>query len=106
MPYRVRISDRAERQLDKAVRWYSDHDPAVGAEWLAGFRTALKSLSRNPERCGLARETDRFPFDLRELLYGSGRRITHRALFYIEGNEVHVVGVRHVAQDEFTPDQL
>ena len=106
MAYRVRISDRAERQLDKAAQWYSDHDPTVGAEWLIGFRAALKSLSGNPERCGLAFETDRFSFDLRELLYGSGRQKTHRALFYVDGNDIHVVGIRHFAQDEFTPDEL
>jgi hypothetical protein len=71
-----------------------------------GFEDAIASLERSPDRCPIARENERFPYELRELLYGSGRRKTHRALIRIVGNRVEVMAIRHLAQREFRPDDL
>jgi plasmid stabilization system protein ParE len=103
----VLITTRAERELREASRWYIERAPAaVAAKWFDGALKAILSLSKNPERCGLAHESDEFPFELRELLYGSGRKKTHRILFAVRPDKVVVHGIRHMSQRDLTPDDL
>jgi hypothetical protein len=66
----------------------------------------LDSLEENPQRYGFAHESDLFPFEIREVLYGSGRKRTHRALFRISGNRVEVLVIRHVSQRDVEPEDL
>lgn len=104
--YEVFLTDEATRQLDNAYNWYAAQSELVAANWYNGFLDALDSLANNPDKHGFARENDRLPFELRELLYGSGRRKTHRALFSIRPDRVVVYSIRHVAQRDVTPDDF
>jgi len=52
----------------------------------------------------LAREDPRFPIELRQLNYGSGRRTTHRILFAIRSTRVVVYAIRHFAQQDWRSD--
>jgi hypothetical protein len=61
-------------------------------------------LAKNPYRCSLALENPRFPIELRQLNYGSGRRKTHRIIFAIRPDTVVVHAVRHVAQEDWRPE--
>ncbi len=65
----------------------------------------VRSLSQNPQRCGVARENDKFPFEVRELLYGAKRR-KHRVLFTIHDDLILVLHIRHYAQRDLTADDL
>lgn len=106
MNRRVRLTARARRHMRQAADWYRDKDAAVGAAWLDGLERTLQSLQVSAERCGLARESDRFPYELRELYYGSGRKKTNRVLFHIKEDEIVIVGIRHFAQDDLTADDV
>jgi plasmid stabilization system protein ParE len=106
MMYEVVITRRAERELRVAAEWYAQRSPRIADEWYDKFLKSILTLSRNPQRCGLAHESSEFPFDLRELLFGSGRRKTHRSLFAIRPDKVVIHGIRHFAQRDFTPDDL
>ena len=106
MTYTVRITPEAETQLDEAVAWYFEQDPAVAIPWYRGFRDAIRALSDNPHSHGLSRENDLFVDELRDLLYGSGRKKTHRAISRITGDCVEVIAIRHHAQRDLTPDDL
>jgi len=66
--------------------------------WFDGFVTAIVSLEANPRRFAVCRESDAFPFELRQLLYGVGKRKTHRALFVVHKNRVVVHAIRHLSQ--------
>jgi hypothetical protein len=92
-------------QLKLASNWYAKKSGSVALaeRWQDGFLELLESLSINPERFGLAHESDFFDDEVRELLYGSGRRKTHRALFTINGRRVEILSVRHIAQRDITP---
>jgi plasmid stabilization system protein ParE len=79
---------------------------AVSKTWIDGFLKLIASLAEMPERCSLAHENDLFPVELREIHYGSGRRKTHRAVFYIVNGVVMVIAIRHFAQDDLSPDVL
>jgi Txe/YoeB family toxin of Txe-Axe toxin-antitoxin module len=65
----------------------------------------IDTLRRHPTRCPLAAENDKFPEEIRELLYGrSGKRIhKHRILFTVREDTVHILYVRHTARDELEP---
>ena len=104
--FRVVIMPLAEKQLDEITTWYAEQDSAVAAEWYSGFRRRINSLADNPRQHSLAREDEYFPFELRALLYGSGRRKTHRAIFRIVGKTVEVLAIRHLVQDDLKPEDL
>lgn len=102
----IRVSRRADREIDHAANWYAKHAVQLGQRWVKGIRKAIDSLAENPDRCGLAHESDDFEFELRELYFGVGRKKTHRILFRITEDIVEILAVRHFAQQDVTPDDL
>jgi plasmid stabilization system protein ParE len=108
MKFDVRLSAAAERSLRETMQWYRERSGAaeVGRLWKDGFLAALESLRERPDRLPLATESDSFPFELRRLLYDSGRRKTHRALFRITGDVVEVIAIRHVSQRDLEPGDV
>ena len=107
MSLRVVITEQAEREMRTAYDWWAEHRSKRQADrWYAGLASAIADLSDNPQRHGQSRETDRFAYEIRDLLFGLGRRPTHRAVFTIRGEEVVVLTVRHVAQQDLSPDDI
>jgi plasmid stabilization system protein ParE len=107
MTYRVVVTRRAERDMHDAAGWWAtNRSPEQANRWLSGLERHLQSLSKTPTRYAAAAESDQFPFELRELHYGPGRRSTHRVLFTIADELVLVLTVRHVAQDRLDPEDL
>lgn len=106
MTYPVLLTQRAETQLNEAAQWYAQQAQDVADAWFHGFVQAIVSLETNPKLHSLAREDEAFPFELRQLLYGLGKRKTHRALFVVHADRVVVHAVRHLAQDDLTLDDL
>jgi len=107
MSRRVVITQQAEREMQSAFDWWAEHRSKLQADrWYAGLAKAIANLSENAERHGQSRERDRFAYEIRDLLFGSGRRPTHRAVFTIRGEEVVVLTVRHVAQPDLSPDDI
>ena len=104
MKYEVLVTGRAEHQLNEAADWIAKSSPLAAERWFNGFVDALLTLGENPERCSLAHESQRFPYELRQLLYG--RRRTYRALFTIRGPNVVVLAIRHSSQRDVTPNDL
>lgn len=107
MSRRVVITEQTEREIQLAFNWWAEHRSRRQAEtWYAGLTKAIAGLSENPERHGRSRESNRFAYEIRDLLFGIGRRPTHRAVFTIRGEEVVVLTVRHVARQELSPDDI
>lgn len=98
---------RVYEQLDDAYLWWAKHrSPEQAGRWYRGIEQAINGLKSNPERHGLAVENAQVPIELRQLLYGLGRRPTHRVLFTIRPDCVYVLAVLHVAQDAIDVDDL
>jgi plasmid stabilization system protein ParE len=107
MSFRVAITAQAECDMRSAYRWWSEHRSKRQADrWYAGLTKAIAGLSENPERHGRSRKSNCFAYEIRELLFGLGRRPTHRAVFTIRGEEILVLTVRHVAQQDLSPDDI
>jgi plasmid stabilization system protein ParE len=107
MSFQVIISGPARRDVRQAVNWWSTHRSTEQAErWYDKILAAFASLAGGPETHPVALETDLLPTGVRQMNFGLGRKPTHRILFTIVGKHVHVLRVRHVAQDLLTPDDL
>lgn len=86
MTYRVIVEPTAALEIRSAVRWQTENvSPTVAARWYNGPLKKIDTLGRQPIRCPLAAENDKFAEEIRELLYGrSGkRRHKHRVIFTI-----------------------
>lgn len=107
MTYRVVFTQRASDEMDAAARWWAEHRSAQqAARWYAGFSEAIFSLTEFPERCSLARENGRFPYEIRELNFGLGSHPTHRAVFTVRPDVVLILTIRHSAQEDLGEDEL
>jgi plasmid stabilization system protein ParE len=106
MSFRVGLTARAECDRDAAFAWYAEnYSRDFAIRWYEGIQAALESLSVTPRRCGIAHESSKFAFEVRELLYG--RRVhKHRILFTIHEDLVLVLHIRHSAQRDLTEDDL
>ncbi len=104
--YQVLIMPLAEKQLVAIANWYAENAPLVAADWYAGFRQRIQGLAKNPEQHPLAYETDEFPFQIRSMLYGVGRKKTHRAVFRIVRRSVEILTIRHLSQENLHPDDV
>lgn len=106
MPFHVRISRRADRDLDDQLKWWSRHDRRAAEEWRERFlSTVIESLESDPEVYPAADEAAEMNCDLRMMRYGK-RRQSYRVLFTIEGKTVIIQRVRHTAQDYLTADDI
>ena len=105
MKYRVILMPRAARDLDKAYLWASQHAPETAARWLDRFHVALQTLAANPQRCGIAIESELVDREIRQFLFGSHWNVW-RALFTVQADEVRVLHIRRASMDTATPDEL
>jgi plasmid stabilization system protein ParE len=95
MAFRVETSAQAESDADAILEWLlSRHAGQAGIRWVLALEEAIESLTAFPERCPLAPESARFPFEVRQLLYGRKRHV-YRILFAIDGETVNVLHIRH-----------
>jgi plasmid stabilization system protein ParE len=108
MSYQLKITDEAAELLLSNARWYAEKSQSleIAAVWYDGFLAELETLRLNPLRGNLAAESGQFDFDLREIRFGSGKRLTHRALYRVVGQTVEVLSIRHLAQQPLRPDDL
>jgi plasmid stabilization system protein ParE len=77
MTFRVKPTAAAKQDARKILAWLrSQQAGEAGLRWFRGMQKAIASLSELPTRCTLAPENKDFPFEVRQLLYGS----THHAI--------------------------
>lgn len=100
MTYEVLIALRAQQEAQANFDWWAEHRSAEqAARWYDEFLNATLRLEQNPERFPLTAETARFPYEIRQLNFGIGRKPTHRLVYTIRTREVVVLRLRHLAQE-------
>jgi plasmid stabilization system protein ParE len=103
MTYRIIVEQTAERGIRAAVLWKTENaSPTIAARWYNSLLKKIDTLRTHPTRCPLAAENDSFPIEIRELLHGR-RRNVFRIIFTIQGDVIHILYVRHGAQQELEP---
>jgi plasmid stabilization system protein ParE len=95
MAFRVEISAQAASDAEAILEWLmSEHAGDTGIRWFLALEDAIASLATFPARCPIATESARFPFEVRQLLYGHKPHV-YRILFAIDGQTVNVLHIRH-----------
>jgi plasmid stabilization system protein ParE len=103
MTYRIAVEATAEHEIRAIVRWKTQNaSPTVAARWYNGLLKKVATLRNYPARCPIAAENDKFPIEIRELLYGR-RRNVFRIIFTIRDDTVAILFVHHAAQQELEP---
>lgn len=106
MSYQVRMTAKAEQDVDAVLAWYRDQSAIpAGGKWLGRLLEGIDRLERMPERCGLATEAADIGREIRELRIGRGRS-KHRLLFEIRGKTVFILRIWHSARDAVARDDL
>ena len=89
------VTAKARRDLNNLLEWLTAQNAGeTGLRWFLRLEDSLESLSHMPQRCGLAPETVRFPFEVRQLVYGRKPHF-YRVLFAIEADTVRVLHIHH-----------
>jgi toxin ParE1/3/4 len=87
-------SAQADNGANLILTWLlSQHAGDAGIRWFLSLKDEIDSLATFPERCALAPENTKFPFEVRQLLYGR-RPHRYRILFTIDGDTVNVLHIR------------
>jgi plasmid stabilization system protein ParE len=98
--FRVVVTEPAVRDLQAAHDWWAENRSRMQAErWYRGILAAMRSLAIEPGRCAEAAESQLLSLEIREHYFGLSGKRTHRIIFGIEGRNVVIYRVRHVAQD-------
>ena len=96
MPYRVILHREALDEALKDADYIAEEgSPETARRWFTELSEKLDSLQTHPHRCGHARENDHVEDELRQLLHRS-----HRVIYTVIGQEVHILRIRHQRQDE------
>jgi plasmid stabilization system protein ParE len=108
MKYRLRITGEAAHRLFAIAKWYAETSLSLelATTWYDGFLDELEKLRQEPLRGSLAAENHLFDFELRELYYGSGKRITHRVLYRVVEDTIEALTIRHHAERPLQVDDF
>ena len=109
MNYRVLFTSKSRLEFYNAALWWAEHRDAEQAGlWMEQFQTAIDSLKEHPERHAVIHENDlcQWKHVYRRILFGLGKRPTHRAVYRVADDTVYIVAIRHVSQADMTPDDI
>lgn len=99
MNYKLDVPKVVYAELADIHDYIAADSPRYAKEWLKEAYAALSSLRSMPQRCSLAPENENMALEVRHLIYKS-----HRILFTVRSDTVHILHVRHTSQREL--DQL
>ena len=103
----LEITEPAEQDIRSAYEWWHEHrSPEQALRWYNNIYKAIEALRSMALNCPRAPESDLHPSGLRQLLFGIGKRPTHRIVFTIEAGTVTILRVRHASQRDLEPDDL
>lgn len=94
--FRVRVEAEAKDNIREHFQNLRSRNPGSDypGRWYTGLRAAIRDLATSAGECGLAYENRFFPETIRQRLFHS-----YKILFVIREDGVHVLHIRHQAQD-------
>jgi plasmid stabilization system protein ParE len=105
MTYHVIIQPRAERDIHNAAFWILEQSKsaATALRWARSIRAKIDTLKSSPLRCPIDPDSDAYGVDVRVLLFGK-RKNKYRILFHVDEGTVHVLTIRHSAQQSIAEE--
>jgi plasmid stabilization system protein ParE len=103
MSFQIEILPQALTDIENAFRWIADNIGSTVAEvWYEHLLESIRSLESFPKRCAIAPEAKEFPQEIRQLWVDKAR--SYRVLFFVEGDCVFIIHVRHSSRAFLTQD--
>jgi len=99
MTYHVRVSGRAERDVDTIFDWLAQKSKDGAIRWYSAYLSSLRSLPSLAPGSAKAPEAEQFGIDLRQIFFKTRKGRTYRSLILFEDSVIHLVGVRGPGQD-------
>jgi len=102
MAFRVKLTATARQEAREILTWLREESAGEAAlRWFEGLKRAIASLREFPARCAIAPESEVFPVEVRQLIYGR-KPHQYRILFNIEADLVWILHIRHGRRDRLT----
>ncbi len=105
MRYRIYIEPPALADVDAIYLWLRKTSVRAADAWLDGIGDALDAIARMPASYAIAPEATAFRMDIREMHYGKSPQV-YRAFFVVRKQKIHVLHIRHAAQQPLTAGEL
>jgi len=99
MTFHVRISGRAECDVDTIFDWLAQRSKDGAIRWYEAYFSSLRLLPSLAPGSAKAPEAEQFGIDLRQIFFKTRKGRTYRSLIVFEGNVIHLVGVRGPGQN-------
>ncbi|MCA8991742.1 MAG: type II toxin-antitoxin system RelE/ParE family toxin [Planctomycetaceae bacterium] len=104
MTYRVQLTERAKRDVERNAQWWAQHYSVSQAiEWFDTIHVQLQQLANFPESHAASPESSEFPYVIRNKFVGLGQKPSYRAVFTVREDVVYVLSVQRFAQDRLVP---
>ncbi len=96
MAFRVDLTERAERDLERLYQTINAEESRQARAWFNGLETLILSLDEHPARGAVTPDDN----SLRQLLYGRNRNV-YRIIYAVDegASTVTVLHIRHSARD-------
>jgi plasmid stabilization system protein ParE len=97
--YLVRLTVKAEQDVDGILRWFQEQRaPRAAQRWLGNLFACINTLESHPQRCAAADESKDLQLPLQELLVGK-RHNRYRVIFQVQHRTVYILRVWHSSRD-------
>lgn len=106
MNFRVELTTPAEADVRGTVDYLRERTEPGTQAWRRAFGEMLRRLKVRPTSCGIAPENDLFEETIRQALFRTKSGRTHRAVFLVRDDVVHVLRVRGPGQDLLRGDEI
>jgi plasmid stabilization system protein ParE len=106
MIYRVELTARAEADIDRIFAWLSERSQEGADRWYESFWNSAARLKTLPHASGFAPESGALNKEVRQMLFGTKKGRTYRALFIISGEVIRILCVRGPGERLLAPDEL
>jgi plasmid stabilization system protein ParE len=98
MEFQVRLTRSVEQQIESIYLWLKEYNPEYADQWFRGLMNLIATLQDKPRRCPIIKENYSTSEEIRQILY-SKSSAKYRVVFAIREDIVHILYVRHSAQD-------
>jgi plasmid stabilization system protein ParE len=106
MSFAVHIAPKAWSDADNIFAWIAARAPAGASRWYSAFLSAAHDLSSNPDRFGVAPESEILGRPIRQRFFKTRRGRTYRILFVVHQREVIVLRIRGPGQPPVTTREI
>lgn len=103
--YPVIVEASAKRDIESQYLFLKQHSPSAAVKWFNGISAAVSALEMMPNLHGIAPESKEFRITIRHAIYGR-RKHRYRILFSVVRDRVHVLHVRHGAQNVMSAEDI